>query len=84
MAMQGLMWQEYAGWSMVDERFYTINWPPQLPDLNLIEHFWDIMFRSIERRQVAPQTVKELNNVNADCACDKLKLNLNLNLNLES
>ena len=30
------------------------------PDLNPIEHIWDIMSRSIHQRHVAPQTVQEL------------------------
>lgn len=34
----------------------TIEWPPNSPDLNPIKHLWDIMFRSIRRRQVAPRT----------------------------
>jgi len=42
-----------------DEGIDTIEWPPLLPDLNPIAHLWDIMFRSIRHRQVAPQTVQE-------------------------
>ncbi|KAK3536133.1 hypothetical protein QTP70_031019, partial [Hemibagrus guttatus] len=47
-------------WFLEDEGIDTIEWPARSPDLNPIEHFWDIMFRSIQRRQVAPQTVQEL------------------------
>ncbi|KAI4889417.1 hypothetical protein NFI96_008496, partial [Prochilodus magdalenae] len=47
--MPGLMWREYAGSS------WTIDWPTGSPDLNPVEHLWDIMFRSI-----ALQTVQEL------------------------
>lgn len=43
-----------------DEGIETIEWPSRSPDLNPIEHLWDIMFRSIRRRQVAPQTVQQL------------------------
>ena len=43
-----------------DEGIDTIEWPSRSPDLNPIEHLWDIMFRSIRRRQVAPQTLQEL------------------------
>ena len=45
---------------LVDEGIDTIEWPSWSPDLNPIEHLWDIMFRSIRRRQVAPQTLQEL------------------------
>ncbi|KAI4877436.1 hypothetical protein NFI96_026930, partial [Prochilodus magdalenae] len=38
----------------------SIDCPTGLPDLNLIEHLWDIMFRSIRHHQVALQTVQEL------------------------
>ncbi len=43
-----------------DEGIDTIECPPRSPDLNLIEHLWDIMFRSIRHHQVAPKTVQEL------------------------
>uniref|UniRef100_A0A674NEM2 Tc1-like transposase DDE domain-containing protein n=1 Tax=Takifugu rubripes TaxID=31033 RepID=A0A674NEM2_TAKRU len=43
-----------------DEGINTIDWPPRSPDVNPIEHLWDIMFRPIRRRQVDPQTVQEL------------------------
>ena len=35
-------------------------WTARSPDLNPIEHIWDIMSRSIHQRHVAPQTVQEL------------------------
>ncbi|KAI3358878.1 hypothetical protein L3Q82_015267, partial [Scortum barcoo] len=37
-----------------------MDWPARSPDLNPIEHIWDIMSRSIHQRHVAPQTVQEL------------------------
>ncbi|XP_076137871.1 uncharacterized protein LOC143121397 [Alosa pseudoharengus] len=44
-----------------DEGIDTIDCPPHSPDLNPVEHLLDIVFWSIQHRQVAPQTVKELN-----------------------
>lgn len=43
-----------------NEETDTNNWPPRSPDLNPVEHFWNIMFRSIRCHQVAPPTVQEL------------------------
>ncbi|KAI3362818.1 hypothetical protein L3Q82_001865 [Scortum barcoo] len=43
-----------------DEGIDAMDWPTRSPDLNPIEHIWDIMSRSIHQRHVAPQTVQEL------------------------
>ncbi|KAI3374718.1 hypothetical protein L3Q82_021018, partial [Scortum barcoo] len=43
-----------------DEGTDAMDWPARSPDLNPIEHIWDIMSRSIHQRHVAPQTVQEL------------------------
>ncbi|XP_073689105.1 uncharacterized protein [Garra rufa] len=37
-----------------------MDWPTCSPDLNPLEHIWDIMSRSIHQHHVAPQTVREL------------------------
>ena len=39
-----------------EEGIDAMDWPVRSPDLNPIEHIWDIMSRSIH---VAPQTVQE-------------------------
>ncbi|KAI3376707.1 hypothetical protein L3Q82_017127, partial [Scortum barcoo] len=49
--MLDLMWLE-----CID----AMDLPACSPDLNPIEHIWDIMSRSIHQRHVAPQTVQEL------------------------
>ncbi|KAI4903129.1 hypothetical protein NFI96_007896 [Prochilodus magdalenae] len=43
-----------------DEGIEAMDWPARSPDLNPIEHIWDIMSRSIHQRHVAPLTVQEL------------------------
>ncbi|KAL0185636.1 hypothetical protein M9458_017306, partial [Cirrhinus mrigala] len=43
-----------------DEGIDAMDRPARSPDLNPIEHIWDIMSRSIHQRHVAPQTVQEL------------------------
>ncbi|KAL0171484.1 hypothetical protein M9458_031795, partial [Cirrhinus mrigala] len=43
-----------------DEGIDAMDWLARSPDLNPIEHIWDIMSRSIHQRHVAPQTVQEL------------------------
>uniref|UniRef100_A0A674BZP5 Transposase Tc1-like domain-containing protein n=1 Tax=Salmo trutta TaxID=8032 RepID=A0A674BZP5_SALTR len=43
-----------------EEGIDAMDWPARSPDLNPIEHIWDIMSRSIHQCHVAPQTVQEL------------------------
>ncbi|KAL0195346.1 hypothetical protein M9458_008918, partial [Cirrhinus mrigala] len=43
-----------------DKGIYAMDWPTRSPDLNPIEHIWDIMSRSIHQRHIGPQTVQEL------------------------
>ncbi|CAJ0965379.1 unnamed protein product [Ranitomeya imitator] len=43
-----------------DESIEATDWPARSPDLNPIEHIWDIMSHTIHQRHVVPQTVQEL------------------------
>uniref|UniRef100_A0A8C7W4M5 Tc1-like transposase DDE domain-containing protein n=1 Tax=Oncorhynchus mykiss TaxID=8022 RepID=A0A8C7W4M5_ONCMY len=43
-----------------EEGIDAMDWPARSPDLNPIEHIWDIMSRSIHQHHVAPQTVQDL------------------------
>ena len=43
-----------------DEGLDTINWPARSPDLNPIEHLWDITEQRIRRLPNPPRTVQEL------------------------
>ncbi|KAI3376033.1 hypothetical protein L3Q82_016566 [Scortum barcoo] len=58
--MLDLMWLECVQQFLQDEGIDAMDWPARSPDLNPIEHIWDIMSRSIHQHHVAPQTVQEL------------------------
>ncbi len=52
--------REHAGSSWRMKELIPLNAPYARLTLNPIEHLWDIMFRSIRYRKVAPQTVQEI------------------------
>ncbi|KAI3359921.1 hypothetical protein L3Q82_014271, partial [Scortum barcoo] len=58
--MLDLMWLECVSSSCKTKALMLWTGPARSPDLNPIEHIWDIMSRSIHQRHVAPQTVQEL------------------------
>ncbi len=43
-----------------DNEFTLLKWPPQSPDLNLIEHLCDVVEREIHIRDVQPTNLQQL------------------------
>ena len=45
-----------------DSGIQVMDWPPRRPDLNCIEHLWDLIGKRLHNRQYQPQPVQELEN----------------------
>ncbi len=43
-----------------DNEFTLLKWPPQSPDLNLIEHLWDMVEQEIHIMDVQPTNLQQL------------------------
>ncbi len=43
-----------------DNEFTLLKWPPQSPDLNPIEHIWDVVERQIRIMDVQPTNLQQL------------------------
>ncbi|CAJ0960352.1 unnamed protein product [Ranitomeya imitator] len=80
--MPDLMWLKCQQF-LQDEGIEAMNWPARSPDLNLIEHIWDIMSHAIHQRHVAPQTVQELADALVQVVLNTFHYVMNKELQLE-
>ncbi|GFW79713.1 transposable element Tcb2 transposase [Trichonephila clavipes] len=51
---------EAAKQLLESEDIERMDWPPQSPDLNPIEHVWDFLGRRLAARTLPPVTIREL------------------------
>ena len=45
---------------LADNNIRVLDWPPYSPDMNPIEHVWDMLSRQMQRRVPAPTTNAQL------------------------
>ena len=45
---------------LMERRIRSLAWPAQSPDLNAIEHVWNILKSKVQRRRPLPQNLEQL------------------------